>query len=334
MPVELGSFNVIIGIDCLIKYHAMIICDKKIVRIPLGDETLTIQGNRNDGGSEPRTNIILCTKTYHRLDKLNFKSTQLPGAAPAARSPYRLAPSEMQEPSTQPQELSDKGFIRPSSSPWGALVVFIKRKDGSFSVEILGETKGSKNFMVYCDTSQKRLGAVLMQREKVIAYASRQLKVHEKDYTTHDLEIRSCSVRPKDMETLLIRYHPGRANILADVLSRKERIKPLRVRALVMTIDLKLPSQILNAQAEDMKEENVKEENCNRMDKNFETRADGTHCIEKQSKIPRFGGLRALIVNESHKSKYFIHPRLDKVYHDLKKLHWWPNMKAENHHLR
>nr|GFB43920.1 putative reverse transcriptase domain-containing protein [Tanacetum cinerariifolium] len=142
----------------------------------------------------------------------------------------------MQELSTQLQELSDKGFIKPSSSSWGAPVLFVKKKDGSFRIEgihvdpakieaikdwespktpteirqFLGEKaeaafqllkrklcsapiftlpEGSENFMVYCDASHKRLGAVLMQKEKVIAYASRQLKVHEKNYTTHDLEL-------------------------------------------------------------------------------------------------------------------------------------------------
>ncbi|GKA86402.1 putative reverse transcriptase domain-containing protein [Tanacetum coccineum] len=97
----------------------------------------------------------------------------------------------------------------------------------------------------------------------------------------------------------------------------------------MMTIDLNLPSQILKAQAEAMKEENVKEENLNGMNKKFETRADGTLCIEKQSWVSCFKGPRDLIMNESHKYKYSIHPESDKMYHDLKKLYWWPTMKAE-----
>ncbi|GJS64498.1 putative reverse transcriptase domain-containing protein [Tanacetum coccineum] len=78
-----------------------------------------------------------------------------------------------------------------------------------------------------------------------------------------------------------------------------------------------------------MKEENVEEENLRGMDKEFETRPDGTLCIDKRSWLPRFRGLRDLIMNESHKSKYFIHRGSDKMYQDLKKLYWWPNMKAE-----
>ncbi|GJZ39808.1 putative reverse transcriptase domain-containing protein [Tanacetum coccineum] len=126
-----------------------------------------------------------------------------------------------------------------------------------------------------------------------------------------------------------IRYHPGKANVVADALSRKERIKPLRVRALVMTIGLNLPMQILNAQVEARKEENYGTEDLCGMIKKLEPRADGTLCLKNRSWIPYFGDLRALIMHESHKSKYSIHPGSDKMYQDLKKLYWWPNMKAE-----
>ncbi|GJY55098.1 putative reverse transcriptase domain-containing protein [Tanacetum coccineum] len=126
-----------------------------------------------------------------------------------------------------------------------------------------------------------------------------------------------------------IHYHPGKTNVVVDALRRNERIKQLRVQTLMMTIDLNLPSQILNALAEAIKEENVKEEILCGMNKEFETRANGTLCIEKRSWVPHFGGLRDLSMNESHKSKYSIHPGSDKMYNDLKKLYWWPNMKAK-----
>nr|GEU46255.1 putative reverse transcriptase domain-containing protein [Tanacetum cinerariifolium] len=86
---------------------------------------------------------------------------------------------------------------------------------------------------------------------------------------------------------------------------------------------------MLNAQAEAIKEENVKKENLNGMNKKFKTRADGMIYIEKQSWIPCFRGLRDLIINEPHKTKCSIYHASDKMYHDLKKLYWWPNVKAE-----
>ncbi|GJV80790.1 putative reverse transcriptase domain-containing protein [Tanacetum coccineum] len=122
-----------------------------------------------------------------------------------------------------------------------------------------------ENFVVYCDASHKGLGAVLMQREKVIAYASRQLKVHEKNYTLNDLELGLFIGVVSDYDCE-IRYHPGKVNVVADALSRKERSEPLRVRALVMTIGLNLPKQILSAQSKARKEENFIKSLCTRLD--------------------------------------------------------------------
>ncbi|GJX02857.1 putative reverse transcriptase domain-containing protein [Tanacetum coccineum] len=254
---------------------------------------------------------------------------------------------------------------------WGekAEAAFQLLKQKLCSAPILALPEGSENFVVYCDASHKGLGAVLMQREKVIAYASRQLKVHEKNYTTHDLELgavvfalkmwrhylygtkcvvftdhkslqhildqKELNMRQRRWLELLsdydceIRYHPGKANVVADALSRKERSKPLRVRALVMTIGLNLPKQILSAQSEARKEENFINEDLRGMINKLEPRADGTLCLNNRSWIPCLGDLRALIMHESHKSKYSIHPGSDKMYQDLKKLYWWPNMKAE-----
>ncbi|GJX01162.1 putative reverse transcriptase domain-containing protein [Tanacetum coccineum] len=222
------------------------------------------------------------------------------------------------------------------------------------SAPILALPKGSENFIVYCDASHKGLGAVLMQNEKVIAYASRQLKIHEKNYTTHDLELGAvvfalkmwrhylygtrCTVFTdhKSLQHILdqkelnmrqrrwlellsdydcdIRYHPGKANVVADALSRKERSKPLRVRALVMTIGLNLPKQILGAQTEALKPENLTAEDVGGMlrqdltKERLKPRADGTLCLNNRSWLPCYGDLRTLVMHESHKSKYSIHP--------------------------
>ncbi|GKA84079.1 putative reverse transcriptase domain-containing protein, partial [Tanacetum coccineum] len=255
MPVELGSFDVIIGIDWLRRCHAVIVCDEKLVQVPYGNETLTFYGNGSSNEIESWLAVISYLKAQEYMAK-GYQIDLIPGVAPVARVPYRLAPSEMKELSEQLQELSDKGFIRPSSSPWGAPVLLVKIRMGHSGCEsttidlrsgyhqlrvreqdipktafrtryahyefqvmpfgltnapvdekeheehlkailellkkeklyanalILALLEGSEDFVVYYDASYKGLGAVLMQREKVIAYASRQLKVHEKNYTT------------------------------------------------------------------------------------------------------------------------------------------------------
>nr|GEV75101.1 putative reverse transcriptase domain-containing protein [Tanacetum cinerariifolium] len=219
------------------------------------------------------------------------------------------------------------------------------------SAPILALPEGSEDFVVYCDASHKGLGAVLMQREKVIAYASRQLKRHYLYGTKCDvftdlkslqliLDQKKLNMRQRRWLELLsdydcnIRYHPGKENVVANALSRKEIIKPLRVRALVMTIELNLPKQILEAQIEALKPKNLKKEDVGGMirrdipKEKLEPCADGTLCLNGRSWLPCYGDLRSVIMHESHKSKYSIHPGSDKMYQDMKKLYWWPNMKA------
>ncbi|GJR80413.1 putative reverse transcriptase domain-containing protein [Tanacetum coccineum] len=315
--------------------------------------------------------------------QVEFRIDLIPGATPIARTPYRLAPSKMKELMSQLQELLDKGFIRPSSSPWGALILFVKKKDGSmrmcidyrelnkvmvknvyplpriddlfdqlqgarwfskndlrsgyhqlkvreedipktafrtryghyeFVVMPFGLTnapgifmdlmnrewvkphtvlpEGTKDMVVYSDASYFGLECVLMQRGKVIAYASRQLKKHEENYLTHDLEFfalkfwrhylygvkfiiytdhrslqyflekKDPNMRQRRWLDLLkdydceIRYHPGKANVVADALSQNKREKLTRIHSLRMIVTSDLFDRIKVAQLEALKEEN------------------------------------------------------------------------------
>nr|GEV60503.1 hypothetical protein [Tanacetum cinerariifolium] len=152
------------------------------------------------------------------------------------------------------------------------------------SALILALPEGSEDFIVYCDASIKGLGAVLMQMEKVIAYASRQLKIHEENYTTPDLELSATEAR------------------------EPENIKYEDVRGMLV--------------------ENAKNPEAIRKQK-LEPRADRTQCLNGRSWLPCYGDLRTVIMHESHKSKYSIHPGSDKMYQDMKKIYWWPNIKAD-----
>ncbi|GJY90992.1 putative reverse transcriptase domain-containing protein [Tanacetum coccineum] len=157
MPVELGNFDAIIGMDWLARYQAVIVCAEKIVRIPWKNKTLIIHGDGRfsiflahvtakeieDKSEKKRLENVPIVQDFPEVfpedlpglpptRQVEFQIDLVPGAAPVARAPYRLAPSEMKELSEQLKELSDKGFIRPSSSPWGSPVLFVEKKDGSF----------------------------------------------------------------------------------------------------------------------------------------------------------------------------------------------------------
>ncbi|GKC81607.1 putative reverse transcriptase domain-containing protein [Tanacetum coccineum] len=142
MPIKLDSFDVVIGMDWLSKYHARIIYEEKVVHISINGETLIIRVMENKS-DEKRLEDIPVVREFPEVflkdllglppvHQVEFQIDLIPGVAPVARAPYKLAPSEMQELSNQLQELADRSFIRPSTSPWGAPILFVKKKDRSF----------------------------------------------------------------------------------------------------------------------------------------------------------------------------------------------------------
>ncbi|GJU85493.1 putative reverse transcriptase domain-containing protein [Tanacetum coccineum] len=461
-------------------YHrAVIDYYEKIVRIPLSNgEILEVQGEmpEKDLGSlacikadEKKLDDIRVVRDFPKVfpddllglphvREVEFHIDLIPGASPVVRSPYRLALSEMFELSNQLKELQEKGFIRPSHSPWGAPVLFFKKKNGSMrmcidyrelnkltiknryllpriddlfdqlqeeehevhlktildllkkeklyakfskcefwlkEVQFLGHVvnrdgihvdpskiakpltlltqknktyvwgdkqdeafqilkeklcnasvlalpDGPDDFMVYCDASKQGFGCVLMQRGKVIAYASRQLKIHENNYTTHDLELgayifdqKELNMRQRRWIELLsdyeceIKYHLGKANVVADSLRRKERLKPRRVRVMSITIHSGLKTKILEAQSEASKDLKASTEWLRGLERHFEQRDDGEIYFFDHIWIPSVGGVRKLIMDEAHTSRYSVHPGADKMYYDLKDLYWWPGMKRD-----
>nr|GEW01160.1 retrotransposon protein, putative, Ty3-gypsy subclass [Tanacetum cinerariifolium] len=513
IPFGHGFFDVIIGMDWLSNHKDEIICHEKVEMIPLLDvKVLRVLRER----PEEKARLLMSVKTSDKKQEeivvvRDFPEIRLgnhgyclikicPRSNAVAKSPYRLAPSELEELSGQLKELQDKGFIRPSSSPWGAPVLFVKKKDGSFRMcidykelnkltvknryplpkidDLFDQLQGSQffskidlrsgyhqlrvhdddipktafrtryghfeftvmpfgltnapavfmvlmnrvsspyldkfvivfiddiliysktqedhvehlrivlellkneklfiekfskiaksltvlnkkcmtfdweDFVVYCDASGIGLGCVLMQRVKVIAYASRQLKIHENNYTSLDLELGAVvfalkiwrhylygtkSVIYMDHKSLehifsqkelnmrqrrwielfseydcKIRYHPGKANVMADALSRKERVKPKRVRAMNMILRSSIKDRILSAQKEAVDKYIGLQKG---LDEMIEQRSDGTLYYLDRIWVPLKGDVRTLIMDEAYKSKYSVHPGADKMYYNLR----------------
>ncbi|KAI3825313.1 hypothetical protein L1987_06795 [Smallanthus sonchifolius] len=228
---------------------------------------------------------------------------------------------------------------------------------------VLTLPKGNEDLVVYSDASSQGLGCVLMQRGKVIAYASRQLKIHEVNNPTHDLELaavvfafkiwrhylyevkctiysdhkslkyffeqKELNMRQRMWLELLkeydceILYHLGKANVVADALSRKEESEPIRIKACQMIITPDLMSEISKAQDEALLERNIKWERIVGQQGNLDENAYGVRTRFGRMWIPKVGELRAKILDEAH------NPGINKMYQDLKKEYWWPDMKND-----
>ncbi|GJZ34282.1 putative reverse transcriptase domain-containing protein [Tanacetum coccineum] len=379
--------------DCKLELGSVIVCHEKVVEILVEDgKILRVHGERAVG----------ITKALKSAKEVEPKLSDIS----VVREFEDVFPEDLSELPSQRQvefridllaELQDKGFIRPSHSPWGAPVLFVKKKDGSLRMcidyrelnkltvknrypllridNLFDQLQGrgyfskidirsllfiavlSANFSqllslllvnseesetYLCDASNQGLGCVLMQRGKVIAYASRQLKTHEKNYTTHDLELGAVmfalktwrhylygtkSVIYTDHKSLQhifdqkelnmrqrrwielfsdyeceIRYHPSKANVVADALSRKERLKPRRVRAMSMTVQIGMREKIQVAQSKALRQENILMENCMVLDS-----ADGKEGGESLCFIGTYYGVP--LIGEHR--------------------YWWPGMKKD-----
>ncbi|GKB93487.1 putative reverse transcriptase domain-containing protein [Tanacetum coccineum] len=320
MPVELGSFDVIIGMDWLAKYHALIVCDEKVVRIPYGNEVLIIRGDNCDNGRAP---VLFVKKKdgsfrmcidYRELNKLTVKNRyplpriddlfdQLQGSRVYSKIDLRSGYHQLR---VREEDISKTAFrTRYGHYEFQKEELYAKFSKCEFwlsKVQFLGHMIDSEG--IHVDPAKIKA--------KARNWASFQL-----------LKQKLCSAP-------ILALPEGSENFVFATHSRPE-VAEYEAKTLVRIVEQLrlLPKQILSAQSEARKEENfINEDLCGMINK-LEPRADGTLCLNNQSWIPCLGDLRALIMHESHKSKYSIHPGSDKMYQDLKKLYWWPNMKAK-----
>nr|GEY15881.1 reverse transcriptase domain-containing protein [Tanacetum cinerariifolium] len=263
MPIELGSFDVIISMDWLRRCHVVIVCDEKLVQVPYGNETLVFRGcqiflaqisakNEEDKSEGKQLKDIPVVRDFPKVFPKDLSG--LPPARPIPKVQFLGHVIDSRGIHVDPAKIeSIKDWASPKTPT--EICQFLGLAGYNRSLPIMALPEGSEDFVVYCDASYKGLGAVLMQKK-------------------------------------------GKANVVADALSRKERIEPLRVRALVITIGLDIPKQILEAQIEALKLENLKNEDVGgiiRKDipkEKLEPRADGTLCLNGRSWLPCYDDLR------------------------------------------
>ncbi|GJX92575.1 putative reverse transcriptase domain-containing protein [Tanacetum coccineum] len=342
--------------DWLSNYKAEIICHEKVVRIPLPDgKVLRVVGERPEEkarllmsakASDKKQEEIVVVRDFPEvfpddlsglppIREIEFQIELIPRATPVAKSPYRLAPSEMEELSGQLKELQDKGFIRPSLSPWGALVLFVKKKDGSFRMcidyrELNKLTVKNRYPLPRIDDLFDQLQGSQFFSKIDLRSGYHQLRVYEDDIPKTAFRTRyghfEFTIKLFSDYDYEIRYHPGKENLVADALSRKERVKPKRVGAMNMILQSSIKDRILTAQKEAVDEFVVLQKG---LDEMIEHRSDRTLYYLDQIWVPLKGEVRTLIMDEAHKSKYFVHPGADKMYYDLRDRYWWPGMKKD-----
>nr|GEZ91463.1 putative reverse transcriptase domain-containing protein [Tanacetum cinerariifolium] len=388
MPVELGSFDVIIGDDCDGESKLNIIsCTKTQKYIQEGCQVYQAQVTSKkdeDKSDERRLEDVPILREFPKVfpedlprlplaQQVEFQIDLVPGAAPVAWASYRLAPAKMKELSTQLQELSDKGFIRPNSSPWGAPVLFVKKKDdlfdqlqGSrvyskidlrsgyhqlrvreedipksafrtryghyeFQVMSFGLTNAPANRKEH-EGHLKLILKLLKEEELYAKFAKCEFWLSKVQFLGHVIDSKGIHVDPAKIKAIKD-WEIGRG-FDAEGESHSLRILPTQVsrKKLYHTRPRAWCSSVCLEDVETLsvrKEENFINEDLHGMINKLERRADRTLCLNNQSWITYIGDLRALIMQESHKSNYSIHPGSDKMYQDLKRLYWWPNMKAK-----
>ncbi|GKD51097.1 putative reverse transcriptase domain-containing protein, partial [Tanacetum coccineum] len=233
-------------------------------------------------------------------------------ASPVVKSPYRLAPSEMLDLSNQLKELQEKGFIRPSHSPWGAPVLFVKKKYGAMRMCI----------------DYRELNKLTIKNRYPLPRID-DLFDQLQDEAFQILKEKLCNAPvlalPDGLDDFVVYCDASKQ----DALSRKERLKPRRVRAMCITIHSGLKTKILEAQSEASKDLKAPTEWLRGLERHFEQRDDGEIYFFDRIWIPSVGGVRKLIMDEAHTSRYSVHPGADKMYYDLRDLYWWPGMKRD-----
>ncbi|GJW37810.1 putative reverse transcriptase domain-containing protein [Tanacetum coccineum] len=404
MPIELGTFDVIIEMDWLVERDDVTVCGKKVVHIPVKNKMLVVEGDIRAS----RLKVMSCIKAKKYIERgrqlflaqvtkkepaerslkdvpvirvfpkvfpddlprrpppqqVEFIIEIVPGIALVAHAPYHLAPSKMKELARQLQELSEKGFIRPSSSPWGAPMLFVKKKDRSFRMcidycELNKLIVNNRYPLLRIDDLFDQLQGSSVYSKIDLRSGYHQVRIREEDLpitafrTSKGVHADPAKIEAiRNWASLTTPTEVRQFLRLAGYYQRFIEALPQGTKDFVVYCDASLKGfgavfmqqeKVIAYTSQQLKthEENYTSHYLElvlwflHLDSRgttctiFEVRPDGTRYFDKRVWLPRLSGLRDLIMHESYKSKYSIHPGSDKMYQDLKQLYWWLNIKAE-----
>ncbi|GKB99727.1 putative reverse transcriptase domain-containing protein [Tanacetum coccineum] len=387
LELENSIFDVIVGMDWLSQNKAVLVCHENMVEIPLeGSGILRVQGERTLGAAkalmnakvdEPKLSDIYVVRDFDDVfpedlsglppqRKVEFRIDLVPGATPVAKSPYCLAPLEMQELSGQLQELQDMGFIRLSHSPWGAPVLFVKKKDGSFRMcidykelnkltiknryplpridDLFDQLQGSHKFVIvfiddiwiYSKSKEEheihlRLVLELLKKEKLYAKSSKcEFWLQEVHFLGHVVNQNGIYVDPSKIEIDAI------AKPLTSLTQKNKKFKwGMEQEEAFQTLKNNLCDALIlsppdgASYSEAFKQENVLAERLHVLDQQMERKEGYSLYFMDRIWVPLVEGMRTIIMDEAHKTKYSVHPGADKMFHDLQDMYWWPEMKRD-----
>ncbi|GJW47002.1 putative reverse transcriptase domain-containing protein [Tanacetum coccineum] len=412
LPIELGSFDVIVGMDWMAEHRA-----ETQKYIDQGCQVFLIQMMNEEKTEIPERRIkdVPVVRDFPKVfpedlpglpptRQAEFHIELIPRAAPVARTPYRLAPAEMKELAEQLKELSDKGFIRPSSSLWGAPILFVKKKDESFRMcidyrELNKLTVKNRYPLPRTDDLFDQLQGSNIYSKIDLRSGYHQLRVREEDihktafrtrYGHYKFQVMPFGLTnaPAVFMDLMNRVYKPYLDkfvivFIDDILiySRDEKeheehlktiLKLLKKEELYAKIFkcefwihmVKFLGHVIDSSGyyrrfiEGFSKINKPMTELMQKDRKFDWGKEQETAFQllkqnlcvapilallegsdnfvvycdasiKRLSLPCYGGPRSLVMHESHKSKYSIHPGSDKMYHDLRMLYWWPNMKAE-----
>nr|GEV67004.1 hypothetical protein [Tanacetum cinerariifolium] len=358
-PLGHGSFNVIVGMDWLSEHKAEIVCHDKVVRLPFeSGKILIVQGERTPGISKALSNVKVDAPELSNISvvrdfvevfledlsglppqrQVEFRIDLVSGATPVAKSPYRLAPLEMQELSAQLQELQDKGFIRPRHSPEQNKLTIKNRYPLLRTGDLFDQLQGAR----YFSKIDLRSGYHQLQvHENDILKTAFWTRYGHFEFMVMPFGLTNAPAVFMDLMNRSKDEHEDHLRLVLELLKKEAlyaKFSKCYYRRLIANFS-KIAKPLTSLTQKNKKYEwgveqeeafqTLKDNLLHALDHQMKKREDGSLYFLYRIWVPLVGGVRTILMDETHKTRYSVHLGADKMYHDIRNMYWWPGMKRD-----